>query len=122
MRHAADAEQGGASIGRFQLVQALLAESQAELYAGRAMVLEAARQFDAGEDTRMAPSCAKLFCSEMVSRVADRAVQVHGGSGYMRGVPVERFYRDSRVFRIYEGTSEVQKLIIAKQLLREVVR
>ena len=122
VRHAADAEQGGASIGRFQLVQALLAESQAELYAGRAMVLEAARQFDAGEDTRMAPSCAKLFCSEMVSRVADRAVQVHGGSGYMRGVPVERFYRDSRVFRIYEGTSEVQKLIIAKQLLREVVR
>lgn len=118
VHHAATSEQGGEPIGRFQLVQALLADSQAELYAGRAMVLEAAREYDSGTDTRLAPSSAKLFCSEMVSRVADRAVQVHGGSGYMRGVPVERFYRDSRVFRIYEGTSEVQKLIIAKQLLR----
>ncbi len=117
VQHAATSEQGDAPIGRFQLVQAQLAESQAELYAGRSMVLEAAREFDSGTDTRMAPSSAKLFCSEMVSRVADRAVQVHGGSGYMRGVAVERFYRDSRVFRIYEGTSEVQKLIIAKQLL-----
>ncbi|MCI2418809.1 acyl-CoA dehydrogenase family protein [Saccharopolyspora sp. K220] len=120
VRFAAEAEQGGKPISRFQLVQALLAESQAELYAGRSMVLEAAREYDSGVDTRLAPSCAKLFCSEMVSRVADRAVQVHGGSGYMRGVPVERFYRDSRVFRIYEGTSEIQKLIIAKQLLRQI--
>ncbi|GAA4879901.1 acyl-CoA dehydrogenase family protein [Saccharopolyspora cebuensis] len=120
VRFAAEAEQGGAPIGRFQLVQAMLAESQAELYAGRAMVLEAAREYDSGADTRLAPSSAKLFCSEMVSRVADRAVQVHGGSGYMRGVAVERFYRDARVFRIYEGTSEIQKLIIAKQLLRRV--
>ncbi|MEV0051137.1 acyl-CoA dehydrogenase family protein [Saccharopolyspora shandongensis] len=120
VRYAAEAEQGGKPISRFQLVQALLAESQAELYAGRSMVLEAAREYDSGADTRLAPSCAKLFCSEMVSRVADRAVQVHGGSGYMRGVPVERFYRDSRVFRIYEGTSEIQKLIIAKQLLRQL--
>ncbi|KAA5827079.1 acyl-CoA dehydrogenase [Saccharopolyspora hirsuta] len=119
VRFAAEAEQGGKPISRFQLVQALLAESQAEYYAGRSMVLEAAREYDSGADTRLAPSCAKLFCSEMVSRVADRAVQVHGGSGYMRGVPVERFYRDSRVFRIYEGTSEIQKLIIAKQLLRQ---
>ncbi|GAA4617958.1 acyl-CoA dehydrogenase family protein [Saccharopolyspora hordei] len=119
VRFAAEAQQGGGPISRFQLVQALLAESQAEYYAGRAMVLEAAREYDSGADTRLAPSCAKLFCSEMVSRVADRAVQVHGGSGYMRGVPVERFYRDSRVFRIYEGTSEIQKLIIAKQLLRQ---
>ncbi|MER5387560.1 acyl-CoA dehydrogenase family protein [Saccharopolyspora sp. NPDC002686] len=119
VRFAAQAEQGGEPISRFQLVQALLAESQAEYYAGRSMVLEAAREYDSGADTRLAPSCAKLFCSEMVSRVADRAVQVHGGSGYMRGVPAERFYRDARVFRIYEGTSEIQKLIIAKQLLRQ---
>lgn len=118
VRHAAEAEQGGAPIGRFQLVQAMLAESQAELYAGRSMVLRAADEYDAGTDTRLAPSAAKLFCSEMVCRVADRAVQVHGGSGYLRGVPVERFYRDARLFRIYEGTSEVQKLIIARQLLR----
>lgn len=120
VRYAASSEQGGKPISRFQLVQGLLAESQAELYAGRAMVLEAAREFDSGADTRLAPSSAKLFCSEMVSRVADRAVQVHGGTGYMRGVAVERFYRDARLFRIYEGTSEVQKLIIAKQLLRRV--
>jgi acyl-CoA dehydrogenase len=109
--------QGGRPIGDFQLVQAHLAESQAELYAGRAMVLEAARAYDSGEDTTLAPSSAKLFCSEMVGRVADRAVQVHGGMGYMRSVAVERFYRDARLFRLYEGTSEIQKLIIAKRLL-----
>jgi acyl-CoA dehydrogenase len=83
-------------------------------------VLEAARLFDAGEDTRMAPAATKLFCSEMVGRVADRGVQVHGGAGYMREVPVERFYRDARLFRIYEGTSEIQKLVIAGQLLDNV--
>ncbi|HEX3898198.1 MAG TPA: acyl-CoA dehydrogenase family protein, partial [Mycobacteriales bacterium] len=70
-----------------------------------------------GEDTKMLPSCAKYFCSEMVGRVADRAVQVHGGSGYMRGVAVERFYRDARLFRIYEGTSQIQQVIIARALL-----
>ena len=119
VRHARASRQGGRPIGQFQLVQAMLAESQAELYAGRAMVLEAAREFDSGADRRLAPSSAKLFCSEMVCRVADRAVQIHGGLGYMRGVPVERFYRDARLFRIYEGTSEIQKLVIAKHLLRE---
>jgi acyl-CoA dehydrogenase len=86
--------------------------------AGRALVLEAARAFDAGEDTKMGPACAKYFCSEMVGRVADRAVQIHGGAGYMRGVPVERLYRDARLFRIYEGTSQIQQLVIARQLTR----
>ncbi len=81
------------------------------------MVLEAARAHDAGED-RHEPSCAKYFCSEMVGRVADRAVQVYGGMGYMRGVAVERFYRDVRLFRIYEGTSQIQQLAIARDLLR----
>jgi acyl-CoA dehydrogenase len=118
--HAAATRQGGHPIAEFQQVQAMLAESQTELFAGRAMVLEAARAYDDGSDRRMAPSCAKLFCSEMVGRVADRAVQIHGGMGYMRTVPVERFYRDARLFRLYEGTSEVQKVIIAKQLLRGV--
>ncbi|GAA2893263.1 acyl-CoA dehydrogenase family protein [Pseudonocardia halophobica] len=117
---AATIRQGGQAIGEFQLVQAHLAESQAELYAGRAMVLEAARAYDAGEDMTLAPSSAKLFCSEMLGRVADRGVQVHGGMGYMRSVPVERFYRDARLFRIYEGTSEIQKLIIARRLLADV--
>jgi acyl-CoA dehydrogenase len=115
--YAANARQGGHPIGDFQQVQAMLADSQTEWYAGRAMVLDAARAYDDGSDRRLAPSCAKLFCSEMVGRVADRAVQVHGGLGYMRSVPVERFFRDARLFRIYEGTSEVQKVIIARNLL-----
>jgi acyl-CoA dehydrogenase len=120
--HAAASRQGGRPIAEFQQVQAMLADSQTELYAGRAMVLEAARAYDDGGDRRMAPSCAKLFCSEMVGRVADRAVQIHGGLGYMRTVAVERFYRDARLFRLYEGTSEVQKVIIAKQLLKAAGR
>jgi acyl-CoA dehydrogenase len=86
--------------------------------AGRALVLEAARAYDSGADRKMGPACAKYFASEMVGRVADRAVQIHGGAGYMTGVPVERFYRDVRLFRIYEGTSQIQQLIIAGQLVR----
>ncbi|MEU8796107.1 acyl-CoA dehydrogenase family protein [Spirillospora sp. NPDC048819] len=116
--YAKERSQGGSTIGEYQLVQGLIADSQAELYAGRSMVLEAARAYDAGEDTKLGPSCAKYFCSEMVGRVADRAVQVFGGMGYMRGVAVERFYRDVRLFRIYEGTSQIQQLVIARNLLR----
>jgi acyl-CoA dehydrogenase len=110
--------QGGRAIADHQLVQAMLADSQTELMAGRAMVREAARAFDDGTDRRMAPACCKYFTSEMVGRVADRAVQIHGGAGYIRGVAVERFYRDVRLFRIYEGTSQIQQLVIARQLLR----
>ena len=116
--YARERSQGGKTIGEHQLVQGLIADSQTELYAGRSMVLEAARAYDSGEDTRLGPSCAKYYCSEMVGRVADRGVQVHGGMGYMRGVAVERFYRDVRLFRIYEGTSQIQQLVIARDLLR----
>ncbi|WP_433496416.1 acyl-CoA dehydrogenase family protein [Sphaerimonospora sp. CA-214678] len=115
--YAASARQGGTVIGEFQQVQALIAESQTDLLAGRALVLETARAYDSGADRRLAPSSAKLFCSEMVGRVADRAVQIHGGSGYIHGVAVERFYRDARLYRLYEGTSEIQKVIIARRLL-----
>ncbi|WP_435200775.1 acyl-CoA dehydrogenase family protein [Janibacter sp. GS2] len=118
LAHATTQTQGGAPIADFQLVQAMLADSKTEAYAGRAMVLEAARTYDDGSDVRMAPSCAKLYCTEMVDRVADRAVQVHGGLGYMQEVKVSRFYRDARLFRLYEGTSEVQRTIIAKQMVR----
>ncbi len=107
--------QSGHPIAEFQLIQGMIADSQTELMAGRALVLAASADYDAGTDTRLGPSCAKYFASEMVGRVADRAVQVHGGAGYMRGVPVERFYRDARLFRIYEGTSQVQQVLIAKQ-------
>jgi acyl-CoA dehydrogenase len=120
--HAASARQGGTLLADFQQVQALIADSQTDLLAGRALVLATAAAYDDGSDRRLAPSAAKLFCSEMVGRVADRAVQVHGGAGYMHGVAVERFYRDARLYRIYEGTSEVQKVVIAKQLLRSAPR
>ncbi|HSA50367.1 MAG TPA: acyl-CoA dehydrogenase family protein, partial [Yinghuangia sp.] len=104
--------------GEHQLVQGLLADSATDLYAARALVKETAAAFDDGSDTRIGPSCAKYFASEAVGRIADRAVQIHGGAGYMRGVPVERFYRDARLFRIYEGTSQIQQLVIARQLVR----
>jgi acyl-CoA dehydrogenase len=115
--YALQRKQSGHPIAEFQLIQGLIADSQTDVYAGHALVLAASRAFDDGTDTRMGPSCAKYFASEMVGRVADRAVQVHGGAGYMRGVPVERFYRDARLFRIYEGTSQVQQVVIAKQAL-----
>ena len=89
------------------------------MYAARAIVLEAARAFDAGTDTKIGPSAAKYFASEAVGRIADRAVQIHGGAGYMRGVPVERFYRDVRLFRVYEGTSQIMQVIIGRAALRE---
>jgi acyl-CoA dehydrogenase len=120
--YAAQRRQSGRAIGEFQLVAAMLADSQTEMYAGRAMVLDAADRFDSGDDQRMLPSCAKLFCSEMVGRVADRAVQVHGGAGYIRGVAVERFYRDARLFRIYEGTTQIQQVIIGRALLSRANR
>ena len=110
-------QQGGCPIGRYQLIQGLIADSVTETLAGRSLVLEVARSFDDGSDKRLGPAAAKYFCSEMVNRVADRAVQIHGGAGYMRDSAVERFYRDARLFRIYEGTSQIQQVIIARQVL-----
>jgi acyl-CoA dehydrogenase len=115
---AASATQGGAAVGTFQLVQAMLADQQAGVMAGRALVRDTARQWLSGEDRRIAPSVAKLFCTEMAGKVADLAVQIHGGTGYMRGVPVERIYRDVRLLRLYEGTSEIQRLIIGGGLVK----
>ncbi|MGC4962738.1 acyl-CoA dehydrogenase family protein [Gordonia sp. DT101] len=119
---AATATQGGTAIGEFQLVQAMLADQQAGVMAGRAMVRDAARAWVDETDRRIAPSAAKLFCTEMVGKVADLAVQVHGGSGYMRDVPVERIYRDVRLLRLYEGTSEIQRLIIGRNLVKRAQR
>jgi acyl-CoA dehydrogenase len=120
--YAKERKQGGRPIAGFQLVQGLIADSQTDYLAGRSLVLQVAEAFDRGEDTKLGPSCAKYFASEMVGRVADRAVQVHGGAGYMRGVAVERFFRDARLFRIYEGTSQIQQVIIARQLLGDAAR
>ena len=116
--YAATATQGGTPIGNFQLVQAMLADQQTGVLAGRALVRDTARQWVADEDRRIAPSAAKLFCTEMAGKVADLAVQIHGGSGYMREVPVERIYRDVRLLRLYEGTSEIQRLIIGSNLVK----
>jgi acyl-CoA dehydrogenase len=115
-------EQGGRPIASFQLVQGLIADSVTDHMAGRSLVLDVARAYDAGTDKVRGPSVAKYFASEMVGRVADRAVQVHGGAGYIRGVAVERFYRDARLFRIYEGTSQIQQVIIARQTLGDAAR
>jgi acyl-CoA dehydrogenase len=122
VEYARTREQGGRPIGAFQLVQGLVADSVTDHRAGRALVLDVARGYDAGTDSIAGPAAAKYFCSEMVGRVADRAVQVHGGAGYMRGVAVERFFRDARLFRIYEGTSQIQQVIIARQALGAAAR
>lgn len=118
VQYAASATQGGTPIGDFQLVQAMIADQQTGVLAGRALAREAARLYVSGEDRRIAPSAAKLFCTEMAGKAADLAVQVHGGVGYMRDVPVERLYRDVRLMRLYEGTSEIQRLIIGGGLVR----
>lgn len=119
LSYAMDRQQFGAPLSSHQLIQAMLADSKTEAYAGRCMVLDAARRKDADEDVSTLASCAKLFCAEMVGRVADRAVQVHGGAGYMAEYAVERFYRDVRLFRIYEGTTQIQQLVIARNMVRE---
>ena len=116
--YAAEREQFGQAIGEFQLVQAMLADSQAELYAAECMVIDAARRRDDGLPVVTEAACCKLFATEMVGRVADRAVQIHGGAGYMADYGIERFYRDVRLFRLYEGTSQIQQLIIGRNLLK----
>ncbi|MET7508507.1 acyl-CoA dehydrogenase family protein [Streptomyces albidoflavus] len=116
--YSAQNRQGGVPTGERQLVQAMLAEQQSLVLAAKALAREAALHYLDGTDRRIAPSAAKLFCTEAAGRVADLAVQTHGGSGYMREVAVERIYRDARLLRLYEGTSEIQKLIIGRELLR----
>lgn len=118
LNYAKERQQFGKPIAEFQLIQAMLADSKADIYAARSMVLEAARKKDSGDRITLEASCAKLFASEMVGRVADRAVQIHGGAGYMQASAVERLFRDVRLFRLFEGTSQIQQLVIAKHLLK----
>lgn len=116
--YARERKQFGTPIGEFQLIQAMLADSKTEAYAARCVVLDAAKKRDAGESVTMEAACSKYFASEMVGRVADRAVQIFGGAGYVADYGIERFYRDVRIFRIYEGTSQIQQIVIARNLLR----
>jgi len=120
LRFAADRKQFGEPIANFQLIQAMLADSKTEAYAARCMILDAARKRDEGRDITVEASASKLFATEMVGRVADRAVQIHGGSGYIQEYAVERFYRDVRLFRLYEGTSQIQQIVIAKRMLKDL--
>lgn len=122
LRYAMERKQFGQPIAEFQLVQAMLADSRAEIYAARSMVLDAARRRDEKQDVSTEASCCKLFASEMCGRVADRAVQIHGGAGYVSEYAVERFYRDVRLFRIYEGTTQIQQLVIARNMIRDASR
>jgi acyl-CoA dehydrogenase len=119
LNYAMERKQFGKPIAEFQLVQAMLADSKTEAYAARCMVMDAARRRDAGENVNTIAGCCKLFATEMVGRVADRAVQIHGGAGYVSDYAVERFYRDVRLFRLYEGTSQIQQLVIARNMIRE---
>ena len=122
LRYATQRRQFGQPIAEFQLVQAMLADSRAELYAARSMVIDAARRRDDGLPVSTEASCCKLFASEMCGRVADRAVQILGGAGYVAEYGIERFYRDVRLFRLYEGTTQIQQLIIARNMIREAAR
>lgn len=122
LNYAVQRKQFGQPIAEFQLVQAMLADSQAEIYAARCMVIDAARRRDEGQNVATEASCCKMFASEMCGRVADRAVQIFGGSGYVADHGIERFYRDVRLFRLYEGTTQIQQIVIARNLVREATR
>ncbi|NLA51608.1 MAG: acyl-CoA dehydrogenase [Alcaligenaceae bacterium] len=117
LNYAKERQQFGQPIANFQLIQGMLADCKTEIYAAECMILDAARRRDEGENVSTLSSCAKYFATEMCSRVADRAVQIFGGSGYISEYSIERFYRDVRLFRLYEGTSQIQQIIIAKDLI-----
>lgn len=119
LTYALERNQFGQPIAEFQLVQAMLADSKAEIYAARCMTIDAARRRDNREDVSTEASCCKMFASEMCGRVADRAVQIHGGAGYVADYAIERFYRDVRLFRIFEGTTQIQQLVIARNMIRK---
>ncbi len=119
VNYSVERKQFGQEIGEFQLIQAMIADSQTEYLAGKSMVEATAARYDAGEKVSTDASCCKLFCTEAVGRIADRAVQIHGGAGYISDYAVERFYRDVRLLRLYEGTSQIQQLVIARSLIRE---
>ena len=117
-RHAKDRRQFGVPIGDFQMIQSQLADSAAEIASARLLCLEAAWETDQGLDPREKVSMVKVCSSETLGRVADRAVQVFGGLGYCKDLPIERIYRDCRVMRIYDGTSEIHRGVVARGLLR----
>lgn len=119
LRYATERKAFGEAIANFQLIQAMLADSEAELYASECMITDACARADAGENVLRKAASAKMFASEACGRIADRCVQIHGGAGYLAEYEAERFFRDSRIYRIYEGTTQILQLVIAKNMLRE---
>lgn len=119
LRYATERKAFGQAICNFQLIQAMLADSKAELYAAECMIADAIRRAESGRTFSTEASCVKMFATEACGRIADRAVQIYGGAGYMSEYEVERFYRDVRLYRIYEGTTQIQQLVIAKNMLRD---
>ncbi len=120
VRYATERKAFGEPISNFQLIQAMIADSEAELYAAECMIADACRRADAGEKVLLKAAAAKMFASEACCRIADRVVQIHGGAGYLAEYEAERFFRDSRIYRIYEGTTQILQLVIAKQVLRDL--
>ena len=119
VRYTSERRQFGKPIAEFQLIQGMLADCEAEAFAARAMVENAARQKDAGRRIVKESAACKYFATEALFRIADRVLQMHGGYGYIKEYPIERLFRDARLLRIYEGTSQIQQLIIAREMLRE---
>jgi len=118
-RYATERKAFGEPIANFQLIQAMLSDSYAEIYAAQCMMRDAISKADAGAKILKEAAAFKMFASEMCGRVADRCVQIHGGAGYLSEYEAERFFRDARIYRIYEGTTQIMQLVIAKQMLRD---
>ena len=116
--YAGERKQFGQAIAGFQLIQGMIADSKTEALAARALTLESARKRDSGQSVTLEAAAAKYYASEMVGRVADRAVQIFGGAGYVADYGIERLYRDVRIFRIYEGTSQIQQVVIARETMK----
>ena len=118
VQFASQRKQFNQEIVKFQAIQFMIAEMTTQIYAMESMLYRAAEKYDAGEDITLDAAMVKLYCSEAVSEVADKALQIHGGMGFSREIPIERFYRDARILRIFEGTSEIQKLIISRKSIK----
>lgn len=121
LKYAMERKAFGEPIANFQLIQAMLADSKADIYAAECMLADACARADRGEKILVEAAATKMFASEMCGRVADRVVQIHGGAGYLKEYLAERFYRDCRIYRIYEGTTQIQQLVIAKNMIRDFV-
>ena len=119
LKYAMERKAFGEPIANFQLIQAMLADSKTEIYAAKCMLADACARADRGEKILVEAAATKMFASEMCGRVADRVVQIHGGAGYLKEYLAERFYRDCRIYRIYEGTTQIQQLVIAKNMIRD---